>query len=149
MIGVLAWFYIYMNLIHTIVRTHYSTSLGKNGNEHIIQEDVTAWGRTQFTRDNPQYHVLAPLLAQSFSAQVLALFYHALDGNSKLANLAEVDREKSEGFDRIIESLNLEEFLALVDKVMQVAFTRDAWDGKGHSDSTFTTMCRFLQEVEL
>src|SRR6266536_6320725 len=104
MIGVLAWFYIYMNLIHIIVRTHYSTSLGKNSNEHTIQEDVTAWGRTQFTRDNPQYHVLVPLLAQSFSARVLALFYHTLDGNSKLANLAEVDREKSEDIYLLIKS---------------------------------------------
>ncbi len=91
MIGVLAWFYIHINLIHIIVRTYYFTSLGKNSNEHTIQEDATTWGRTQFIRDNPQYYVLAPLLTQSFLARVLALFYYALDGNSKLANLAEVD----------------------------------------------------------
>ncbi len=66
-------------------------SLGKNSNEYIIQEDVTTWRHTQFIRDNPQYYVLTPLLAQSFLAQVLALFYYVLDRNSKLVNLVEVD----------------------------------------------------------
>ena len=57
---------------------------------------------------------------------MLALFYNTLDRNSKLVNLAEVDQEKSESFDQIIKCLDPKEFLAIVDKVMQVAFTRDA-----------------------
>ena len=51
---------------------------------------MTMWGRSAATRDNPMYHVLEPIAAQSYTSRVVALFYAAPDAvtSSKLKGFA-------------------------------------------------------------
>jgi hypothetical protein len=59
------------------------------------------------------------------------------------------DFEHSLYFDQLISRLTPDQFLELVKDVQQQAFTLEAWNGKGHTDPNFKTMCRMLQQIEL
>lgn len=101
-LGITAWFHIQMNIMNTLIRTHFSPSPGTVGSDHCIQHDMESWGRSHMTRDTPQYHIVEPVLAQSFAARVLALFYTALR-DAGLSELSQVDETRVEAYSDVIQ----------------------------------------------
>jgi len=157
MLCVPSWFHMQMALQNTVVRTHFSADTGSNGTRHCITADATTWGRTIGDRASPKYHILDPLLAQGFTARILAMFYDILERRGFLDLATDIDGkdkeagsfEKPEHFDRAIQLLEPNDFEEVLEEIRQTAFTLEAWDGEGHADTEFKTMCRMLQEVEL
>lgn len=47
-----------------------------------------------------------------------------------------------------IRSMRRYDILGIMRDIQKKAFTAAAWNGEGHEDTEFRTMCRFLQEVE-
>ena len=78
LLGIPAWFHIQLNLLFTIVRTHWSTEGAGGQSRHTLCSDSTTWGRTQSSRDNAKYHLLEPIVAQGFTSRVTALFYEVM-----------------------------------------------------------------------
>ena len=154
LLGIPAWFHIQMNLLNTIVRTHWAPVLSKEEAHHCLRADTTMWGRNQCSRENARYHLMEPIVAQGFTARVVALFYAAMQ---RRGYLIASNRDFFERMDHItdaISPLTPDQFLELVEDVRLAAFTLDAWNGNGpdkqpHNDIEFRTMCRMLQEVEL
>ena len=151
LLGILAWFHIQMNLLLTIVRTHWSPGRGDQRTHHCLESDIIAMGRTLTSRDNIKYHLTEPVVSQSFTARVLALFYAAMETKGYLADVQSNPYyfERPEHIDEAISRLTTGEFLELVEEIRLTAFTLDAWNGNGHTDPEFKTMCRMLQEIEL
>ena len=61
MLGIPAWFHIQMNLMFTIVRTHFAAGHGES-NIYTLASDATSWNRTLGTRDNIKYYVMEPII---------------------------------------------------------------------------------------
>lgn len=155
LLGIPAWFHIQMNLLNTIVRTHWAPITASQEAHHCIEADIITWGRSHSSRDNVKYHLLAPIIAQSFTARVLALFYAAMRRRGYLieaeaeADSYQISFERPDYVNSMIRHLTPFQYLELVEDVRLCAFTLDAWNGKGHEDIEFKTMCRMLQEIEL
>ncbi|KAK0123584.1 hypothetical protein ONS96_000425 [Cadophora gregata f. sp. sojae] len=152
-LGISAWFHIQYNLGLSLIRTHWTTAPGTSGGEHTILGDMTSWGRTAMARDSPKHYVLDALLPHSFKARVLAILYTLLSKDHH-GKYTETDFSRREAYDNILSSLTPDAFLAHIESIRLQAFTRLAWDGKRpdgtkHGDPGFTTMCRYLQEIEL
>ena len=142
-----AWFHVQMNLLNTIVRTHWAPLIRQESDIHCVSGDITRWGRSQTSRDNVKYHLLEPIVAQGFTARVVALFYasmrrqgHIEAGDDKTGRLEVVADA--------IRRLSVTQFLQLVEDVRITAFTYASWASQT-PDVDFRTMCRFLQEAEL
>ena len=67
-----------MNLLNTIIRTHWAPSLPREEAYYCLRADTTMWGRSQCSRENAKYHLMEPIVAQGFTARVVALFYAAM-----------------------------------------------------------------------
>ncbi|KAK3081759.1 hypothetical protein LTS18_003025 [Coniosporium uncinatum] len=153
LLGLPAWFHIQMNLLNTIVRTHWDSPFyGKRLEaHHCIQADIIMWGRTQCSRDKAQYHLLEPVVAQGFTARVAALFYATMQRRGYVPDSFVFDGV--DAVSTLIAVLTPVQFIELIEDVRVTAFTAQAWDGnvdgKPHGDIEFRTMCRFLQETEL
>lgn len=137
-----------MNFLSTIIRTHWSADKGSDSSEHTLSADIGLWGRSCSSRDNAKYYQLEPIVTQGFSSRVAALFYASLRRRRYLTGSDDDFFINTSRIDNIIAVLEPAQFLEAVEDVRQSAFTLDAWDGKGHEDKEFTTMCRMLQEVE-
>lgn len=148
-IGVPAWFHIMMNYLWTIVRTHWAPDEPTDHAHHCIRADMTRWGRTGVSRENPKYHVLQLLIAQSYTARVNALFYKAVQKRGYFKDHSVDNLDRMSAFDEVIQGFSPDEYQELLEDVLQAAFTKDAWDGVGHKDKEFIIQCRFLQEIEL
>ena len=146
--GIPAWFHIQMNLLHTIIRTHWAPALPTESTMHCVSGDATRWGRSQNSRENVKYHLMEPIITQGFTSRVVALFYAALQRRSLLSSLQRASTGRIEEIDEAIQSLTASQFLEVVEEVRIAAFTRDAWLAPD-VDVDYRTMCRFLQEVEL
>jgi hypothetical protein len=145
MLGVSAWFHTQMNLLSTIVRTHWSPLSSRDAAHHCLKADITAWNRSCTSRENVKYHQLEPVVLQGFTSRVCALFYAAMRRRKYIdvldgADAMDVVSEK-------IQFLTPAQFCELVEDVRIAAFTLQAWrDG---TDIEYRTMCRMLQETEL
>jgi len=153
MLGIPAWFHVQMNLLNTIIRTYWAPSDITHQTHHCLQSDLTAWGRSSYTRENAKYHQMEPAVTQSFIARVTAIFYSAMRQKNLLPLETSQSPQDFHQFDTAIHALSADQFLALIDDVYHAAFTIDAWDGKVEDrvevDIEFRTMCRMLQEIEL
>lgn len=149
MLGVPAWFHIQMALSNTIVRTHYGPANPSQEAHHCLESDITRWGRSRGTRENAKYHVFAPLVSQSFSARILALFYTTVKQRGYMPQTQHDNMEQPTGIDEAIKSLQPDQFAELVSDVRETGCALLAWGGSTHQDPEFTTMCRMLQEIEL
>jgi hypothetical protein len=148
MLGITAWFHIQMNLLNTLIRTHWSAPQGQYS-QHCFQSDMALFNRSHGTRENVKYHIMAPMVAQSYTARVVALFYSAMEARGYLRDIPDASLDQIYALDNLIGNLGQSQFLTLIDDVYEEAFTLKAWNGKEHNDPEFTTMCRMLQEVEL
>lgn len=137
-----------MNLLHTIVRTHWAPALLTESTIHCISSDATRWGRSQNSRENVKYHLMEPIVTQGFTSRVVALFYAAMQRRSLLGSLQLDNTGRFEEIDEAMQSLSVSQFLEIVEEIRIAAFTRDAWLSTD-VDTNFRTMCRYLQEVEL
>lgn len=146
MMGVPAWFHIQYNLLLTIVRTHWKP-VGKQTEHHCVSHDATLWNRTQTSRDNVKYHLMEPIVAQGFTARVVAIFYSCLQSRG-LGTIRNEQHGRKEDLEGAIAQLTPDLFLEIVEEVRQHAFTRQAWEND-NPDVDFRTMCRYLQEVEM
>jgi hypothetical protein len=145
MLGIPAWFHVQMNLLNTIVRTHWGPVKEGESAHHCLKVDIDTWNRSCTSRSNAKYHQLEPLVVQGFTARVAALFYAAM----RRRHLIHPNLKSDDDAAAAISKLSPTHFNSLVEAVRLAAFTVDAWSGDGHSDTEFRTMCRMLQEVEL
>lgn len=144
MLGISAWFHTQMNLLYTIVRTHWSPVEPDQSTRHCLKTDITAWHRSCTSRDNLKYHQLEPVVLHSFTSRVCALFYAAMRRRGYLDTL-----ECNDAMDIVsarIETLTPGQFYDVVEDVRMAAFIPEAWsDG---TDIEYRNMCRMLQEIE-
>jgi hypothetical protein len=122
LLGVPAWFHIQMNLLNTIVRTHFACA----GHEEIyysIKTDIGAWGRGAINLSKPKFHLLEPIVVQGYIARVLALFYTVMWRKGYLTDVSDIFLKRPENFNAIIEALSPIAYLQLVDDVRRTAFT--------------------------
>jgi hypothetical protein len=145
MLGLPAWFHIQMNLLHTIVRTHFEVG-GDQSTRHTLKSDGIFWKRSIHAQENIKYHLMEPLVTQGFNARIIALFYAAMARRDVLGDDAAT--ENIYELDTVIAKLSPKDFNDLVEDVRVSAFTLDAWNGAGHADVEFTNMCRLVQEIE-
>ena len=145
LLGIPGWFHIQLNLMYTIIRTHWSTSGAGDQSHHTLHSDSEMWGRTKSSHENAKYHLMEPIIAQGFTSRVIALFYDAM----KRAGFLHQSVEDVDSITEAIGGLTPAQFVGLVEDVRVTAFTKAAWRGDGHMDIEFRTMCRMLQEVEL
>jgi len=146
-LGIIAWFHIIMNLGNTLLRTHWGPSEPLQEAHHCLKSDITTWNRSYNNKDSIKFHQLDPLLLQSFTSRVAALFYDAMRSRGCIISLDAVTARDDVG--AAIERLTPSQFNELVEDVRVRAFTLSAWEGEGHDDVEFRTMCRLLQEIEL
>lgn len=154
MLGVPAWFHIQMNLLNTIVRTHWASDYSGYEAHHCLSADITMWNRSCSSRDNAKYHQIEPIATQGFTGRVAALFYSAMQERGYFNGCNDNFLANTDYINEIISSLKPPQFLQLVEDVRLAAFTLNAWNGDGldkqpHNDTEFRTMCRMLQEMEL
>ncbi len=147
LLGVPAWFHIQMNLLNTIVRTHWMSVQPNKEAHHCLKADITTWNRSYSSRDSVKYHQIEPLILQSFTARIAALFYAAMRRKGHITSLDKI--KMMEELPNVIAHLTPDQFIELVEEVRIAAFTLNAWDGTSHADIEFRTMCRMLQEIEL
>lgn len=155
LLGVPAWFHIQMNLLYTLVKTHFEPPVSSEYTHHSLKADIKAWDRTGYDRDNIQYHLMEPLVRQGFTSRVLLLFYTALSrrgigiaSDTLYGRLTAEDN--SDTINTILRrKLTPSLFEAIIEDIRLAAFTISSWDGQGHQDIEYRTMCRFLQEAEL
>jgi hypothetical protein len=146
--GIPAWFHIEMNLLQTIIRTHWAPAIPTESTVHCVSSDATRWGRSQNSRENIKYHLMEPIITQGFTSRVVALFYAALQRRSLLDSLQRNSTGRLDEVDATVQGLTASQFCDIVEEIRVAAFTRDAWLAPG-VDVDYRTMCRFLQEVEL
>lgn len=102
------------------------------------------------TPANAKYHLLEPLITQSYASRVLALFYAAMQQRGyNVQNF-----EKPENLNCVIEQMSSAQYLQLMENVRKQAFTLNAWTGLDSNDNSiedieFRTMCRYLRQIEL
>ena len=118
LLGIPAWFHIQINLLNTIVRTHWSP---EEAAHHCLHADMTMWGRSTATRDNPMYHVLEPIVAQSYTSRVVALFYAAMERRDYLADGNAARLENLDSMDDAISKLTPVQYMELVEDVRVAA----------------------------
>lgn len=147
MLGIPAWFHIQMNLLNTIVRTHWSPVQPGEQAHHCLKADITTWNHSCSSRNNVKYHQIEPLVVQSFTARVAALFYAAMRRRGYITSLEGVNA--MDVASNTIQHLMSGQFAELIEDVRLSAFTLQAWHGNTHKDVEFRTMCRMLQEIEL
>jgi len=149
MLGLPAWFHIQMNLLYTIVRTHWTGSNGLHQSRHCLKADSTAWGRTQYGPENIKYHLVAPIVVQAFASRVTAMFYSHLRQRGMIEDTSATVPELVGDMDDIVARLSPSMFSEIIEEIRLQAFTLDAWEGARHKDVEFRSMCRMLQEIEL
>lgn len=137
-----------MNLLHTIIRTHWAPAIPAESTIHCVSSDATRWGRSQTTRENVKYHLMEPIVTQGFTSRVVALFNAALQRRSLLSSVQRGSTGRLEEMDDVVRGLSVSQFLEIVEEIRVAAFTRDAWLAPD-VEVDYRTMCRFLQEVEL
>jgi hypothetical protein len=94
-----------MNLLNTIIRTHFACA-GHEEIYHSIKIDIGAWGRGAINLSKPKFHFLEPIVVQSYTARVLALFYTAMWRKRYLTDVSDISLKRPENFDAIIETFN-------------------------------------------
>ena len=112
-----------MNLLNTIIHTHFELTKHFKEAHHCIQSDITRWGRSSMTAINPKYHLLEPIITQSFTLHILALFYSALCKRNYVSD--QESYEKPKALDKIIQQLSFTQYIQLMKDVQRV-FTLNA-----------------------
>ncbi|KAF2024854.1 hypothetical protein EK21DRAFT_77790 [Setomelanomma holmii] len=148
LLGVPAWFHIQMNLLYTIIRTHWQPSTPGQSTVHTVLKDATQWNRSQHSRDSIKYHLMEPIITQGYTSRVASLFYAALRRRSLLSATINSNAGRVDDIEDAMRSLTSAQFLAIIEEIRVAAFTPDAWRGLD-ADVDYRTMCRYLQEVEL
>jgi hypothetical protein len=148
MLTVPGLFHVQMNLLHTIVRTHWKPQDQLFSRATLIH-DVDYWNRSGITQENAKFHLVEPLLRQGFAARVLALWYEALHSMGLFKELYQGGMDRQQAVGQAIMNLTPEQVLDAVDRVYNQAFTKKAWDGSNTRDKEFVSMARYIQEVEI
>ena len=79
------------------------------------------------------------------------MFYEVVDGDDYLGGALKrrhTDRNLAHTYGEELQRMSSESILRAINEVRSRILTYDAWVGKGR-DGKYTTMCRFLQEIEL
>ena len=151
MLGPPAFWHILQSLTFMIIRTHWDSPDKTCKYACNLQYDITNWNRGGISRENAKYHMVEPLIKQSWTARILAMFYEVVDGDDYLSGALKrrhTDQNLAHTYGEELQRMSPESILRAIDEVRSRIFTYDAWVGKGR-DGEYTTMCRFLQEIEL
>jgi hypothetical protein len=140
-------FHLMLNFLYLIVRTHYGDA-GNRASKATLLHDLLFWDRPHITRENCPYHLLKPLILEGWDARVIAMTHQVLKRWNRRTN-AIANMSRKEDFCKALSNMSMEGFLQLVDEIWNTAFTGEAWQGVEHQgDVTFTSQCRFIQQVE-
>ena len=84
MLGPIAYWHILQSLTFMIIRTHWDSP--DKGCKYAcnLQNDITNWNLGGISRENAKYHIVEPLLKQSWTARILAMFYEVIVGEDYL-----------------------------------------------------------------
>jgi hypothetical protein len=72
---------------------------------------MTTIGRNACSRENIQYHIFAPLVAQVFTSRVLAMLYSAIQKRGYLSDCHPKKLEKMETFNKELAKRTPAEFI--------------------------------------
>ena len=147
MLTVPGLFHVQMNLLHTIVRTHWKPQ-DQLFSQATLLHDVNYWNRSGITQENAKFHLVEPLIRQGFAARVLALWYEAIHSMGLIQEPYQGGMDRQEAVGQAIMNLTPEQVLEAVDHVYDQAFTMKAWDGFDTRDKEFVSMVRYIQEAE-
>lgn len=145
LLGLPAWFHIQMNLLGSIIKSHFEAKENESS-RYTLKADTVFWKRSIYTAEKIVYHTMEPLVIQGYNARVIALFYTAMSRRGFFDDT--IGAENIEELDSVISRMSPQEFNVVVEDVRASAFTLKAWDGVDHTDVEFTNMCRLLQETE-
>ena len=150
MLGPPAYFHILQSITYMIVRTHWSSPAGLYFKSNLAH-DIGVWGRKGITRENVKFHIVEPLIKESWAARIIAFFYDELANRSYLQGLRrrDIDAEKAELYDTAIAGLSPDQYMDILEAIRCRVFTSASWNGRADPHGEFTTQCRFLQEIEL
>lgn len=151
MLGPPAFWHILQSLTFMIIRTHWDSPDKSCKYACNLKYDITNWNRGGISRENAKYHIVEPLLKQSWTARILAMFYEVIDGDGYLGGALKKrhnDQNLAHTYGEELQRMSPESILRAIEEVRSRIFTFDAWAGTG-CDGEYTTMCRFLQEIEL
>ena len=87
------------------------------------------WGHSQCSQENAKYHLTEPIVVQSFTAHIAALFYTAMQHRGYLIASSRDFFKRMDHITNTISSLTPDQFLELVEDVHLAAFTLNAWNG--------------------
>ena len=153
-LGPQAYFHILQSLTYMVVRTHWSSPTGASF-AHNLMHDIAIWKRLGIDRNNVKYHLIEPLLISSFNSRILALVYAEMDSQGLLRGRIR-DLEQTELIEHrmslyceVLSELTPEQYRKVLCGVRKKVFTYPAWRGDNDHKGEFTTLCRFLQEMEL
>lgn len=153
-----ALFHVQMQLLNMIVRTHFSTGEGSQQfSSATLLHDITTLQRKGISRDSAKYHLTEPLLVVAFNARVLALFYEQISQFGALQGTKANQAGTRESMDEAIKKLTAEQILEAARWIQENVFSPFAWEGvvstgseeTEQKDQHFTSMCRYLQEIEV
>lgn len=136
------------SLLFLIVRTHFDSPLGCQSTSTLLH-DITYWGKTGISRENAKFHLVKPLLVESFRARVLALWYDILVEHRWLSRRDNAFDFRKDEIDTALERMTPKQFLETVKHIQNTVFNQDGWTGHQHRDKEHTSFCRLMQEIEM
>jgi hypothetical protein len=148
-----ALFHVQMNYIQGVmIQTHWSPQRPRKKEDqfkhsaHSILADMQFLRYKGISEDRPPFHLLDALLLESFYGRLLALFYKALKARQLFNDRCERPRES---VDTLITQLTETQFRAIIQEIKEAVFSAEAWTGENSQSNTFTTMCRFVQQLKI
>lgn len=113
---------------------------------HTILADLQTLNYKGLSPGNTPFHLLDTALLQGFYARLLGLFYKGLR-NVGLLNLDVLNAR--EEVDRIIPTLSKDQFQHILSNIQDEVFSAEVWKGGETDSATFTTMCRYVQQLKV
>lgn len=152
MIAPPAFFHILQNFILAIVRSHFEAPSRSNSMATLLH-DVGIWQRYGIARDNAKFHLMEPLLTQGWTGRILACFYTRLIRDGHIPSTVNITTLTPEDCEQYVKNIDAGYFHTVLEEIYRGYMMKPAWDGVDATkqpirDSEFTSMCRYLQEVE-
>ena len=153
MLGSPTQFYIVINYYFTILRTYQTSNEGRYL-DYYISDDVQFQGLKGISNQKLKYFAVQNVVIRSYRLRVITFFLQEII-DSGLLDYASIPSYTSyiDTVKAAVLRLLKDQYLILLDIVYQKAFINKAQRGKNNEgrptgNNSYTTICRFLKEVE-
>ena len=153
LLGPIGWFHVMQSFLNMIVRAHWDTPLGK-APQSTLKYDYLLWQRAGISRDNTPFYLVDPLVMQSWTARIVALWYRLLEEEGLVKPPAlwgqALDaedtawKEERSVWDEAIGSLSAADALRIAQKIQDVVFTYESWSSESNGIE-WRSACRYLR----